>query len=63
MLRRGVEMIEADRRNGSRTWVVKLGSALLTRDGSGLDEPAIQRWVDQIEHLRARGIQVVLVSS
>ena len=33
-------MAEPERRNGARTWVVKLGSALLTRDGSGLDEPA-----------------------
>jgi len=56
-------MTEKDRRSGPRTWVVKLGSALLTRDGSGLDEPAIQGWVDQIEQLRARSIRVVLVSS
>lgn len=56
-------MAEGERRNGSRTWVVKLGSALLTREGRGLDEAAIQGWVDQIEQLRAHNIQVVLVSS
>jgi glutamate 5-kinase len=52
-----------ERQAASRTWVVKLGSALLTRDGKGLDEDAIQGWVDQIEQLRAQSIQVVLVSS
>ena len=55
--------VESDRRPALRTWVVKLGSALLTCDGKGLDERAIQGWVDQIEQLRAHSIQVVLVSS
>ena len=43
--------------------VVKIGSALLTNDGRGLDEPAIGGWVDQIAALHRRGIEVVLVSS
>ncbi|MFD2192172.1 glutamate 5-kinase [Pistricoccus aurantiacus] len=43
--------------------VVKIGSALLTNDGRGLDDAAIGEWVDQIAALHARGIQVVLVSS
>ncbi len=44
-------------------WVVKIGSALLTNDGKGLDQAAISRWVDQLAALRAQGMEVVLVSS
>ncbi len=48
---------------GARRWVVKIGSALLTADGRGLDTERLQRWAAQIAALRARGCQVVLVSS
>jgi glutamate 5-kinase len=48
---------------GARRVVVKIGSALLTNEGRGLDEPAIGGWVDQIAALHRRGIEVVLVSS
>ncbi|MFO7646549.1 glutamate 5-kinase [Halomonas sp. 3H] len=48
---------------GARRVVVKIGSALLTNDGRGLDEAAIGGWVDQIAALHKRGIEVVLVSS
>ncbi|GKW49383.1 glutamate 5-kinase [Halomonas sp. NCCP-2165] len=48
---------------GARRVVVKIGSALLTNDGRGLDEAAIGGWVDQIAELHRRGIEVVLVSS
>ena len=44
-------------------WVVKIGSALLTNDGQGLDVAAIDRWVDQLAALRAQGLELVLVSS
>ena len=44
-------------------WVVKIGSALLTNDGKGLDYQAIAGWVDQISSLVASGKEVVLVSS
>lgn len=47
----------------SRRWVVKIGSALLTNDGEGLDLAAIGRWVDQLAQLRRDGLEVVLVSS
>ncbi|GHB11678.1 glutamate 5-kinase [Modicisalibacter luteus] len=47
----------------ARRIVVKIGSALLTNDGRGLDEAAIGGWVDQMAALHARGIEVVLVSS
>ena len=52
-----------DALRGARRVVVKIGSALLTNDGRGLDEPAIGGWVDQIAALHKRGIEVVLVSS
>ncbi|UTW11104.1 glutamate 5-kinase [Marinobacterium rhizophilum] len=44
-------------------WVVKIGSALLTNDGEGLDQAAIARWVDQLAALRAQGMEILLVSS
>ena len=43
--------------------VIKIGSALLTNDGQGLDKPAITGWVSQIAALRQQGLEVVLVSS
>lgn len=47
----------------SRRWVVKIGSALLTNDGRGLDAAAIAGWVTQMATLRQQGIELVLVSS
>jgi len=47
----------------ARRWVVKVGSSLLTNDGTGLDLALMALWVEQIQRLRARGIEVVLVSS
>jgi len=52
-----------DKLASSQRWVVKIGSALLTNDGQGLDLDAIGRWVDQIAALKQAGIEVVLVSS
>jgi glutamate 5-kinase len=43
--------------------VVKIGSALLTRDGRGLNVEAIEAWVTQLAQLRASGVEVVLVTS
>ena len=43
--------------------VVKIGSALLTNDGQGLDKQAIGDWVRQIADLKSQGIDVILVSS
>ena len=48
---------------GARRWVVKVGSALLTDDGRGLDENIIRTLVEQLVRLRNRGCEVVLVSS
>ncbi|MDO3387033.1 glutamate 5-kinase [Gilvimarinus sp. SDUM040013] len=47
----------------AKRWVVKIGSALLTDDGKGLDYAAISHWVSQIAALKKRGIELVLVSS
>jgi len=44
-------------------WVVKIGSALLTNDGQGLDVNAISSWVEQIVQLKNQDIEVILVSS
>ena len=49
--------------SSARRVVVKIGSALLTNDGRGLDEAAIGGWVDQIAALHQQGKEVVLVSS
>ena len=46
-----------------KRWVVKIGSALLTNDGQGLDHEAIAHWVEQLAALRAQGMEIVLVSS
>lgn len=47
----------------AKRWVIKIGSALLTNDGQGLDAVAIAGWVAQMAALRQQGIEVVLVSS
>lgn len=45
------------------TWVVKIGSSLLTNKGKGIDQSLVQGWVDDIAHLKKSGISIVLVSS
>jgi glutamate 5-kinase len=47
----------------AKRWVVKIGSALLTDDGRGIDKVAIAGWVEQMAALRKQGIELVLVSS
>ncbi|MES1938942.1 glutamate 5-kinase [Salinisphaera sp. T5B8] len=47
----------------ARRWVVKIGSALLTADGRGLDRERLAGWAAQIAALQKSGCQVVLVSS
>ncbi|MFW5954754.1 MAG: glutamate 5-kinase [Guyparkeria sp.] len=44
-------------------WVVKIGSAMVTGDGRGLDRAAIASWARQIGELRAEGREVVIVTS
>jgi len=43
--------------------VIKIGSALLTNDGAGLNMTGIATWVEQISALQKNDIEVVLVSS
>ena len=43
--------------------VIKIGSALLTDGGKGLNQAAIAVWVAQMAKLKQQGIEVVLVSS
>ena len=43
--------------------VVKVGSALVTSNGNGLDLAAIDSWARQIAALRRQGREVILVSS
>ena len=47
----------------ARCLVVKVGSALVTNNGAGLDREALQNWARQIAALRADGRKVALVSS
>lgn len=46
-----------------RRWVIKIGSAMVTGNGAGLDMAAIDRWAQQIAALRAAGREVVIVTS
>jgi glutamate 5-kinase len=48
---------------GAKRVVIKIGSSLLTNAGAGLDRQAIADWTRQIAELRARGIEVLVVSS
>jgi glutamate 5-kinase len=47
----------------ARRLVVKVGSALVTNNGNGLDLAAIAGWARQIALLREQGREVILVSS
>lgn len=49
--------------NKSKRCVIKIGSALLTNDGTGLNKAGIATWVEQISSLQKKGVEVVLVSS
>lgn len=46
-----------------KTWVIKVGSSLLTNHGAGIDRSLVQGWVDDIAALKKGGARVVLVSS
>ena len=54
---------ERQRLRRAGRWVVKIGSALLTNDGKGLDPAALQPWVAQLAELRRAGVELVIVSS
>ncbi|MBY5269029.1 glutamate 5-kinase [Spiribacter salinus] len=46
-----------------RRWVIKVGSALVTDNGQGLDHERIRDWVRQMVAARERGVELVMVSS
>ena len=56
-------MVDSIDFKGSKRWVVKIGSALLTNDGRGLNREGLAGWAEQIASLRESGKEVVLVSS
>ncbi|MGO1463373.1 MAG: glutamate 5-kinase [Oleiphilaceae bacterium] len=56
-------MTERARLHQARRLVVKIGSALLTNDGRGLDVDALSLWVDQMAALVKQGVELVVVSS
>ncbi|WP_336368347.1 glutamate 5-kinase [Marinobacter sp. C2H3] len=47
----------------ARRLVIKIGSALLTNDGKGLDQSALEGWVAQMAALVEQGVELVVVSS
>ena len=57
------QQVDRQRLADAKRWVVKVGSALLTNDGKGLDTSIVQMLADQLASLRATGRDVVLVSS
>ncbi len=57
-------MFSRERIPHTRRWVVKIGSALLTAEGQGLDRAALEGWVDQMaDWLGGERRQLLLVSS
>jgi glutamate 5-kinase len=47
----------------TRRWVVKIGSAMITNDGQGLDNFSIDAWVGQMAELYRAGRELLLVTS
>jgi len=47
----------------SKSFVVKVGSSLVTQDGQGLDKTAIDAWAAQVSELVKQGKRIILVSS
>jgi glutamate 5-kinase len=47
----------------AQRWVVKIGSAMITNNGQGLDNFSIDAWVAQMAELHQSGREVLLVTS
>jgi len=56
-------MSKREKIKSSKRCVVKIGSALLTNDGAGLNVAGIATWAEQIAKLHKTGLELVLVSS
>ena len=54
-------MTERTKLKSSKRWVVKIGSALLTNDGQGLDVSRMQTWVKEMSTLIDDGVDLCLV--
>jgi len=46
-----------------KTWVVKIGSSLLTDYGQGLAVDLVNNWVDDLVKVARSGVRIVIVSS
>ena len=46
-----------------RNWVIKIGSSLVTKGNTGLDNKNIKNWTKQINELVKNNIKVIIVSS
>jgi glutamate 5-kinase len=57
------EIMLRERIPAASRWVIKIGSALLTADGRGLDHERLGVWVEQMADLANQGHELVLVSS
>lgn len=47
----------------TQRWVIKIGSAMITNEGRGLDLDIIGTWVEQMASLHQQGKELLLVSS
>ena len=56
-------MTERSKLKSGKRWVIKIGSALLTNDGEGLDVSRMKAWVQQMSALIDDGVELCLVSS
>lgn len=59
----GIGMISREHISATKRWVVKIGSALLTADGNGLDRGRLAVWAEQMASWVLSGKELVLVSS
>ncbi len=65
MIKGKLSMITTQKQHygSKKLWVIKIGSAMITNEGAGLDHHAIAAWVNQIAVLKQQGKQIVIVSS
>jgi glutamate 5-kinase len=55
--------IRARLSSGGGRWVVKIGSALATNEGQGINTQAIEAWADELVALQSRGTAITIVTS
>ncbi|MGB4881780.1 MAG: glutamate 5-kinase [Neisseria sp.] len=52
-----------DNLSQAKLLVVKVGSSLVTAEGRGIDQAALNNWAQQIATLKQQGVQIIFVSS